>query len=59
MIDVPPVSIPMTVLGGLQFHGYLISFLFSSVSIPMTVLGGLQFMEVAHDNIYYEKFQYR
>ena len=29
------------------------------VSIPMTVFGGLQFMEVAHDNVYYEKFQYR
>ena len=36
------VSIPMTVLGGLQFHGHDCVRLPSGVSIPMTVLGGLQ-----------------
>ena len=37
------VSIPMTVLGGLQFGGALALKGTGVVSIPMTVLGGLQY----------------
>ncbi len=38
------VSIPMTVLGGLQFVALSLLFRYrTTVSIPMTVLGGLQF----------------
>ena len=37
------VSIPMTVLGGLQYGCHVDTFVFLFVSIPMTVFGGLQF----------------
>ena len=38
------VSIPMTVLGGLQFHRHRgLAYARVTVSIPMTVLGGLQY----------------
>ena len=37
-----PVSIPMTVLGGLQLYILFATKVAERVSIPMTVLGGLQ-----------------
>ena len=40
--DLFHVSIPMTVLGGLQYIGYRRKPTNIIVSIPMTVLGGLQ-----------------
>ena len=39
------VSIPMTVLGGLQFFSHKEELSCTQVSIPMTVLGGLQLAE--------------
>ena len=54
------VSIPMTVLGGLQFavtvRGAKV---IEMVSIPMTVLGGLQSHAVVMRPIRLGKFQYR
>ena len=38
------VSIPMTVLGGLQCDGRRTCRARKQVSIPMTVLGGLQYL---------------
>ena len=44
------VSIPMTVLGGLQPVRTVLRRLFATVSIPMTVLGGLQLLaQIASD----------
>ena len=41
-VDTIIVSIPITVLGGLQLHATAAFASFSAVSIPITVLGGLQ-----------------
>ena len=55
----PVVSIPMTVLGGLQFEDVQsLRELISEVSIPMTVLGGLQFLNSLLPSLETE-FQYR
>ena len=53
------VSIPMTVLGGLQFLLKRLCMERSKVSIPMTVLGGLQLHAVVMRPIRLGKFQYR